>query len=68
MRLRGKRAFISGAGGGIGEAAAMKFASEGARLILADIRSSAAEAVAARIAAAGGEAVVTSPIRNAAGR
>ncbi|HSY89442.1 MAG TPA: SDR family oxidoreductase [Verrucomicrobiae bacterium] len=57
MRLKGKRAFISGAGGGIGEAAALKFAAEGARVILADIRSPAAEAVAARIAAVGGEAV-----------
>ncbi len=49
MRLKGKRAFISGAGSGIGEAAALKFAAEGARVILADIRSPAAEAVAARI-------------------
>jgi NAD(P)-dependent dehydrogenase (short-subunit alcohol dehydrogenase family) len=57
MRLAGKRAFISGAGGGIGEAAALKFAQEGARLILADIRPAAAEAVAGRIAASGGEAV-----------
>ena len=57
MRLKGKRAFISGAGGGIGEAAALKFAAEGARVILADIRSPAVEAVAARIAATGAEAV-----------
>ena len=56
MRLKGKRAFISGAGSGIGEAAALKFAAEGARVILADIRSPAVEAVAARIVAAGGEA------------
>ena len=60
MRLKGKRAFISGAGSGIGEAAALKFAAEGARVILADIRSSAVEAVAARIAAADGEAVAVS--------
>jgi NAD(P)-dependent dehydrogenase (short-subunit alcohol dehydrogenase family) len=60
MRLKGKRAFISGAGGGIGEAAALKFAAEGARLILSDIRSPAVAAVAARIAAAGGEAVAVS--------
>ena len=57
MRLSGKRAFISGAGSGIGEAAALKFAGEGARLALADIRAAAAAAVAARITAAGGEAV-----------
>jgi len=58
MRLTGKRAFISGAGGGIGAAAALKFAREGARLALADIRREAAEAVAARIIAERGEAVV----------
>ncbi|MFI5018816.1 MAG: SDR family NAD(P)-dependent oxidoreductase [Dongiales bacterium] len=60
MRLKGKRAFISGAGSGIGEAAALKFAAEGARVILADIRSPAVEAVAARIVAAGGEAQAVS--------
>jgi NAD(P)-dependent dehydrogenase (short-subunit alcohol dehydrogenase family) len=60
MRLKGKRAFISGAGSGIGEAAALKFAAEGARVILADIRSPAVEAVAARIVAAGGEALAVS--------
>ena len=57
MRLKGKRAFISGAGSGIGEAAALKFAREGAGVIVADIRREAAEAVAARIGAAGGEAI-----------
>jgi NAD(P)-dependent dehydrogenase (short-subunit alcohol dehydrogenase family) len=57
MRLRGKRAFISGAGGGIGAAAALKFAREGARVVLADIRREAAEETAARIAAENGEAV-----------
>jgi len=57
MRLKGKRAFVSGAGGGIGEATALKFAAEGASVIAADIRPEAAEAVAAKIAAAGGRAV-----------
>jgi len=57
MRLAGRRAFISGAGAGIGEATALKFAREGARVAVADIRPPAAEAVAAAIAAAGGEAV-----------
>jgi NAD(P)-dependent dehydrogenase (short-subunit alcohol dehydrogenase family) len=56
MRLKGKRAFISGAGGGIGAATALKFAREGARVVVADIRREAAEAVAARIASENGEA------------
>jgi NAD(P)-dependent dehydrogenase (short-subunit alcohol dehydrogenase family) len=56
MRLKGKRAFVSGAGAGIGEAAALKFAREGARVIAADIRRAAAAAVVARILESGGEA------------
>jgi NAD(P)-dependent dehydrogenase (short-subunit alcohol dehydrogenase family) len=57
MRLKGKRAFISGAGGGIGAAAALKFAREGARVVVADIRREAAEDVAARIGSEKGEAI-----------
>jgi NAD(P)-dependent dehydrogenase (short-subunit alcohol dehydrogenase family) len=49
MRLAGKRAFVSGAGGGIGQAAALKFAREGARVIAADIRRDAAIAPARKI-------------------
>jgi NAD(P)-dependent dehydrogenase (short-subunit alcohol dehydrogenase family) len=60
MRLAGKRAFISGAGGGIGESTALKFAAEGARIIAADIRREAAESIAGRIANLGGEAVAVS--------
>jgi NAD(P)-dependent dehydrogenase (short-subunit alcohol dehydrogenase family) len=57
MRLLGKRAFVSGAGGGIGEATALKFAREGAAVIAGDIRRDAAEAVARRIVELGGKAV-----------
>jgi NAD(P)-dependent dehydrogenase (short-subunit alcohol dehydrogenase family) len=57
MRLAGKRAFVSGAGGGIGEATALKFAREGACVIVADIRREAAAATARKIAEQGGEAV-----------
>jgi len=57
MRLAGKRAFVSGAGGGIGEAAALKFAREGARVIAADVRRDAAIATARKITGLGGEAV-----------
>ena len=48
MRLAGKRAFVSGAGGGIGEAAALRFAREGARVIAADIRRDAASSITSR--------------------
>jgi len=57
MRLSGKRAFISGAGGGIGRATALKFAAEGAAVIVSDIRAAPAEETAHAITAAGGRAV-----------
>jgi NAD(P)-dependent dehydrogenase (short-subunit alcohol dehydrogenase family) len=57
MRLAGKRVFVSGAGGAIGRAAALKFAAEGAAVIVSDIRRDQAEETAAAIAAAGGKAV-----------
>jgi NAD(P)-dependent dehydrogenase (short-subunit alcohol dehydrogenase family) len=56
-RLAGKRALISGAGSGIGAAAALRFAAEGARVAVVDVDRSGAESVAEQIAAAGGEAV-----------
>jgi len=55
MRLKDKRVFITGAGGGIGRATALKCAAEGARVICCDISDEAAEASAAL---AGGAAVV----------
>jgi 3-oxoacyl-[acyl-carrier protein] reductase len=55
MRLAGKVAIITGGGSGIGRAAAIRFASEGARLVVADL-DAAAEEVAGAIQAAGGEA------------
>ena len=58
MRLSGKRAFISGAGGGIGRATCIKFAAEGAAVICADIFAPAAEATAQLVTEAGGKAVV----------
>jgi NAD(P)-dependent dehydrogenase (short-subunit alcohol dehydrogenase family) len=57
MRLSGKRAFISGAGGGIGRATAVKFAAEGAAVICADVKPGPAEETAALVAQAGGRAV-----------
>jgi NAD(P)-dependent dehydrogenase (short-subunit alcohol dehydrogenase family) len=57
MRLAGKKAFVTGAGGGIGRAAALRFAQEGAAVAVADLRRAAAEDTAARIGAAGGRAL-----------
>ncbi|MGI8911668.1 MAG: SDR family NAD(P)-dependent oxidoreductase [Rubrobacteraceae bacterium] len=54
-RLGGKRAIVTGAGSGIGRAIALRLASEGARVILADLDEEAIENVASEI---GGEALV----------
>jgi NADP-dependent 3-hydroxy acid dehydrogenase YdfG len=57
-RLAGKVAWVTGAGSGIGEAAALRLAEEGAALVLTGRRKAPLDAVAARIAAAGGVAEV----------
>lgn len=57
MRLAGKVALITGAGGGMGREAALLFAAEGASVVVADVRDDAARATAAAIRAAGGEAL-----------
>jgi 3-oxoacyl-[acyl-carrier protein] reductase len=54
--LEGKTAFVSGASQGIGRACAITLAKMGARVALAARNESNLEAVAAEIAAAGGEA------------
>ena len=48
-RLEGKRAIVTGAGAGIGRAIALRLASEGARVALADVDEQAAERVAGEI-------------------
>ncbi len=57
-RLSGKVAWVTGAGSGIGEAAALKLAEEGATLVLTGRRLEPLAAVAERITAAGGVAEV----------
>jgi NAD(P)-dependent dehydrogenase (short-subunit alcohol dehydrogenase family) len=58
MRLSGKVAWVTGAGSGIGEAAALALAGEGARIVLTGRRRDPLEAVASRIRDAGGQADV----------
>lgn len=57
MRLNDKVAIVTGAGSGIGEATALRFAEEGAKVCVADIISEAGEKVASAIKAKGGEAI-----------
>ncbi|HZW01539.1 MAG TPA: SDR family NAD(P)-dependent oxidoreductase [Candidatus Deferrimicrobium sp.] len=53
-RLQGKRAFVTGAGSGIGQAVAVRFAAEGAKVGLIGRRAAALRETAERIGAAGG--------------
>ena len=46
MKLEGKVAIITGAGQGIGEAYAKRFAAEGATVVVADINAEKGQAVA----------------------
>ena len=56
-RLKGKIAFITGAGMGIGRAAAVLFAQEGARVVIADIDGKAGKETVARVKTERGEAL-----------
>lgn len=57
MRLKDKTAIITGVGAGIGEAIAVRFAEEGARLVLADIQEAAGQATLRKVSAMGAKAV-----------
>ena len=56
MKLEQRVAVITGAGSGIGQAMALLFAREGARILAADVNGRAAETTAAAVTAAGGTA------------
>jgi NAD(P)-dependent dehydrogenase (short-subunit alcohol dehydrogenase family) len=60
MRLANKIAIITGAGAGIGYNTALRFAQEGAKLVLADINLAEVDAAAKRVAELGGEVVAVS--------
>ncbi len=65
--LEGKRAIVTGAGGGIGAASAIALAAEGAAVAVVDISTEGAAATAQRIEAAGGRAAaITADVSGAA--
>ncbi len=57
MRLKGKVAIITGAGSGIGRASSLFFASEGARVVVADIAEDAGRETVRLIRERGAEAI-----------
>jgi len=57
MRLKGKVALITGAGSGMGRAASVLFAREGAKVAAIDVTEASAAETARMIKSAGGEAI-----------
>jgi len=57
MRLKDKVAIVTGSGRGIGEGIVLRFAEEGAKLIINDVNEADAKAVVEKIKSKGGEAV-----------
>ncbi|HEV3475734.1 MAG TPA: SDR family NAD(P)-dependent oxidoreductase, partial [Actinomycetota bacterium] len=58
-RLEGKVAVVTGAGRGIGRATAVRFAQEGASVVVNDVDPDPAEETAAAVKEAGGQALVS---------
>lgn len=57
MKLKDKVAIITGSGRGIGEATAVKFAEEGAKVVVADMSQESIDAVVNKIKAMNGQAI-----------
>ena len=57
MRLKDKVCVVTGAAQGIGEACALRFGREGAKVVVSDIQDGKGENVAAAIRNEGGEAM-----------
>ena len=57
MRLKDKVAIITGSARGIGQATALKFAAEGAKVVVCDLDRKAVDEVVAQIVAARGQAI-----------
>jgi 3-oxoacyl-[acyl-carrier protein] reductase len=64
MRLKDRIALVTGGGSGIGRAIALRFAQEGARVVVNDLRKDAAEAVAD--AAGGGALAIAADVADSA--
>jgi len=57
MKLKDRVAIVTGAGSGIGQASALLFAQEGARVAVVDLKPDAARATVEQIEKAGGQAL-----------
>ena len=57
MKLSGRTALITGSGSGLGQACALLFAEEGAKIAVADIDEKAAQHTAELIKEKGGDAI-----------
>jgi NAD(P)-dependent dehydrogenase (short-subunit alcohol dehydrogenase family) len=58
MRLRDQVAIVTGGGSGIGQATAVRFAEEGAKVVVVDIDRVAGEETLSRIKKNGGEGLL----------
>jgi 3-hydroxybutyrate dehydrogenase len=57
MKLKDKVAIVTGAASGLGRAIALRYAQEGASVVIADLNHDAANAVAGEINGGGGHAI-----------